>query len=260
MHPFVVVSLMNSDVHAAIHANRIAAAHRVLELNAHAATDEVGGWLLVDASTPEMPVFNQAMVAGQHEVDLTTPERWYADRGSPFRLVLRDDDDSTLIAAAMDAGYRTERMEPALFIELVNVVPALPSDLEIREVSDAEERQEYGAVGWRRDGLEHIGVAIAERAHQLGFVMLLGRLGEDPVATSMAVLTGGLVGLYNVRVESEYRRRGLGAFITWAAVEAGRRRGATTAWAGATEMGHGVYEGLGFRPLFSYNVLVREKT
>ncbi len=207
-----------------------------------------------------MPVFNQAMVAGQPGVDLTTPERWYADRGSPFRLVLRDDDDSTLIAAAMEAGYRTERMEPALFMKLADVVPALPSDLAIREVGNADERQEYGAVGWRRDGLEHIGVAIAEKAHQLGFLMLLGRLGEDPVATSMAVLTGGLVGLYNAGVEPEYRRKGLGASITWAAVEAGRRRGATTAWAGATEMGYGVYEGLGFRPLFSYNVLVKENT
>ncbi len=45
-HLFVVVSPINSDVHAAIHANRIAAAHRVVGLNAHTATDEIGGWVL----------------------------------------------------------------------------------------------------------------------------------------------------------------------------------------------------------------------
>ncbi len=37
---------MNSGVRAAIHANRIAAVHRLVELNAHTATDEIGGWVL----------------------------------------------------------------------------------------------------------------------------------------------------------------------------------------------------------------------
>ena len=171
---------------------------------------------------------------------------------------MRDDEDSTLIATALKAAYRTERMEPALFMELDEAVPPPVCDLVVSEVRSVQERQAYGAVGWRQDGLEHIGVAIAERAHELGFVMLLGSLGEAPVATSMAVKTGKLVGLYNVGVEPEHRRRGFGASISWAAVEAGRRRGATAAWTGATEMGHGVYEGLGFRRLFSYNVLVNE--
>jgi GNAT superfamily N-acetyltransferase len=242
-----------------MHANRVLALQRVALLNDAAETSELGPWFLLDAATPEMPVFSQAAVTGSSAAatDLATAERWYADRGSAFRLALRDDVDAALIEAALQAGYRTDYVEPALFLALGEASPGPPAQLIVKEVSSEADLQTYGRLGWQRDGLEHIGISIARRAKELGFVMLLGLVGAEAVGSSMAVITGSLVGIYNVSVEPPYRRRGFGEAMVWAAAEAGRRRGATTSWLGSTQMSHALYQRMGFRQLYQYKLLVR---
>lgn len=251
---------MPASGHAAMHGNRVLAHQRVALLTDAAAIAKLGPWVLVDAATPEMPVFNQAVVGrpSAAAADLATVERWYAERGSTFRLTLRDNVDVALIEAASQAGYRVERVESALFMELSEASPAPTERLTVREVTGDADLQAYGKVGWQRDGLEHIGVSIARRAKELGFVMLLGLVGAEAVGSSMAVITGSLVGIYNVGVEPRFRRRGYGGAMVWAAVEAGRRRGAAATWIGSTEMSDALYQRMGFRQLYQYNVLVRE--
>ena len=80
-----------------------------------------------------------------------------------------------------------------------------------------------------------------------GSHLLLGTVNGEPVATSLALVTGATVGVYNVHVDPAYRRRGFGAAITWAAVEAGLRDNAELAWIGASPIGVRLYEQLGFR-------------
>jgi GNAT superfamily N-acetyltransferase len=76
--------------------------------------------------------------------------------------------------------------------------------------------------------------------------MFLGSIDGQDVATSMAVVTGGLVGVYNVQVRPDFRSRGLGRAMTQAALAAGSRHGCTAATLQSTEMGLPVYERMGF--------------
>lgn len=243
---------------AAMHRNNTVALERVAHLNSEAATATMGALYLVDAATPEAPFFNQAVAAGEpgQPSHLEMIERWYSARGSPFRLMLRDDLDRPLIESAKAAGYTTDYTEPALFMDLNRPVAGRREAISIREVENQADLELYGPIGWRSDGLEHIGLGIASTARDLGFAMLLGEVEGEAVASSMAVVTDDLVGIYNVAVEIPFRRRGFGTAMVWAAIEAGRRRGATAAWIGSTPMGHGVYERMGFRQKYQYVALM----
>jgi GNAT superfamily N-acetyltransferase len=246
-------------VRAAMHRNNTVALDRVAHLNPNAETATQGPLYLVDAATPEAPFFNQAVAVGEpgQPSHLEIIERWYSARGSPFRLMLRDDLDRSLIDAAKAAGYAIDYTEPALYLELPTAIAEGPQALVIREVESDTDLQRYGPIGWQVDGLEYIGMGIARTARDLGFTMLLGEVDGQAVASSMAVVTDHLVGTYNVAVEAPFRRRGFGTAMVIAAIEAGRRGGATTAWIGSTPMGHGVYERLSFEQKYEYVALMR---
>jgi GNAT superfamily N-acetyltransferase len=79
--------------------------------------------------------------------------------------------------------------------------------------------------------------------------LLVGRFDGEPVATSLAFVGGGAVGLYGVGTAPDYRGRGFGGAISAAAVEWGRGRGERIAILHATTMGAPVYRRLGFQPV-----------
>jgi ribosomal protein S18 acetylase RimI-like enzyme len=70
--------------------------------------------------------------------------------------------------------------------------------------------------------------------------------GDRPVASSGLMLGGGVAGIYNVATAPDVRRLGLGAALTATAVAEGRERGYEVAVLGASALGHGIYERLGF--------------
>jgi GNAT superfamily N-acetyltransferase len=79
----------------------------------------------------------------------------------------------------------------------------------------------------------------------------LGTLDGRAVATSFAVRTRDVVGIYGVGTAEAVRRRGIGTAMTWACVGAGRDWGCDTAILQASEMGRGVYASMGFRQVRS---------
>jgi GNAT superfamily N-acetyltransferase len=82
----------------------------------------------------------------------------------------------------------------------------------------------------------------------------LGRLGGAPVATASLFFAAGVAGLYFVSTAPAYRRRGIGAAITLAALRGARRLGFRAAVLGSSPMGHAVYQRLGFRELCQVHV------
>ncbi len=84
----------------------------------------------------------------------------------------------------------------------------------------------------------------------------LGRAGGVAVTTSTLMTGGGVAGIYNVATEAAYRRRGLGAAMTVAALEEGRRLGLRIGGLQSSELGHGVYEALGFRDIGAFGIRV----
>jgi GNAT superfamily N-acetyltransferase len=64
--------------------------------------------------------------------------------------------------------------------------------------------------------------------------------------TAATFVTGDVAGIYNVATVPSQRGKGVGAAVTWAAVEAGARAGATVSILQASEAGAPVYERMGF--------------
>ena len=87
--------------------------------------------------------------------------------------------------------------------------------------------------------------------------MYTGFLDGEPVATSALFMSNHVAGVYNVATQDAYRRRGLGAAMTWQAVHDGANAGCLLASLQASEMGRPVYERMGFRTVTSYKTYLR---
>lgn len=82
----------------------------------------------------------------------------------------------------------------------------------------------------------------------------LGSLGDSPVATASVFFGAGVAGLYFVSTAPDFRRRGLGAAISYAALAGARDLGYRAGVLGSSPMGHAVYRRLGFRDVCDIDV------
>jgi ribosomal protein S18 acetylase RimI-like enzyme len=73
---------------------------------------------------------------------------------------------------------------------------------------------------------------------------------ELPVATAAAVVSNGVIGLYNIATALEHRHRGCGEAITRHVIQWGMRKcNATRVVLQSTHLGQRLYERMGFRPV-----------
>ncbi len=77
--------------------------------------------------------------------------------------------------------------------------------------------------------------------------LFVGYVDDRPVATSELYTGGEVAGVHMVATHPEFRRRGFGWAVTWAALDEGRKLGLMTATLQASPEGEGVYRQLGFR-------------
>jgi GNAT superfamily N-acetyltransferase len=133
------------------------------------------------------------------------------------------------------------RAEPVLHMA-GPVPPTIETPLSIVEVQTSAQLSEIMAKvfpdGWTDDfaaGMRRTAVTMPGTAELWG--LLDGRL----VAGAIVMVTSSIAGIYAVSVEEEFRRRGYGTAITWAAIDAGLRLGAKSVWLGSTEMALPMY-------------------
>jgi ribosomal protein S18 acetylase RimI-like enzyme len=82
------------------------------------------------------------------------------------------------------------------------------------------------------------------------WVRFVGRSGGKPVASSGLLLFGGVAGIYNVATAPAARRQGFGTFMTRYAMRHARMLGYGVAILGASDLGRGIYERLGFSEMY----------
>jgi hypothetical protein len=81
------------------------------------------------------------------------------------------------------------------------------------------------------------------------FHVVLGRLGDEPVAAAMAFDHADDCGVYNVATLEHARRRGFAGALTALQLHRARARGRRTATLQSTATARSVYAGVGFRDL-----------
>jgi N-acetylglutamate synthase len=87
-----------------------------------------------------------------------------------------------------------------------------------------------------------------------------GSVGGRDVATALAIVADDHVGVFNVAVTPDCRRRGYGAALSARAVLDGMATGARRALLMSSEMGLPVYQQLGFRMLEQWSYWVRAES
>jgi GNAT superfamily N-acetyltransferase len=153
------------------------------------------------------------------------------------------------------AGFHLEEELPWMTVPLDGAVtaPEVPG-LHIERVADAAAQRDFvgvmqagfGFPSTVRRELIQSGDA-AGYGRDAGWVRFIGTVRGRPVASSGLMHFADIAGVYNVTTIPRYRRRGIGAAMTIAAMEHGRSLGYRRAALGTSPMARRMYEGLGFR-------------
>ena len=242
-----------------MHANYTFALRRVGTMAEGAALTQLGPWWLMYSGLAGA-WYNVGVLRedpGDAAEAIALAEAWFEQQGATaVRFDLRSRADASLIAAARSAGYERKWSEPAMSLApLPGQWPGMPAidAVAVRSEADAEvyarlESEEYQDFAFQE-------LLTRTAAGMAGSVLLVGRVEGCAVARALAVVHGGVVGVHNVYVPPSRRRRGYGAAITAAAVDAGREMGATAACLEATDLGEPVYRRMGFVERYRYVTL-----
>lgn len=183
------------------------------------------------------------------------------------------DQPADLGARLSAAGLTLEGNAPAMAADLAEVPLDEPSppELEIVPVTDAATLDEFLAVlaadwlEWTQG--EH--TPVQRRMLDAWRTQIPPKLPDEPVplrwigrvdgsvvATSRISIGAGVAGLYAISTLPAYRDRGFGRAMTIAALRAAASLGHRIGVLQSSEQGYGVYQRLGFRELFTYEVWV----
>jgi GNAT superfamily N-acetyltransferase len=197
--------------------------------------------------------------------DVLAAHAWIDRQGLPSTVHLGPSDPPPALAQALEALglHRDPWASPVM--ALTKIEPA-PRHTELRIVPiDALTYPDWlGSFAGSIEAAERAGRTIGPAMTVDPDVQLIGGYMDDQlVATSFAVRSGSIVGVYGVGTEKAFRRRGIGTAMTRAAIDAGARWGCTEAILQSSEMGVRVYEAMGFRRiahLVSFEPQVRSAT
>ncbi|MCU1600378.1 MAG: family N-acetyltransferase [Frankiales bacterium] len=187
----------------------------------------------VAVHTTGIPVrqWNGAHVTGS-DPDLDAAATWFAARGMPWAVLVPEDEP-------FDPGTAQITTQRVMLRDL-DGLPA-PPELEL----------------WWDDGDGAVAVQQSVFEDDLTGDFVLPKLRNPvcglvtaydggPVSTATLVVAEGVAAVYGVGTLSSHRGRGLGRAVTLAVLHEGVRRGCDLAFLNPSDLGHGVYRGLGF--------------
>lgn len=191
---------------------------------------------------------------------------WFEARGRPFVWHLgpadRPDDLQRRLA---DRGFVPGPDEMPGMVARLDALPALelPAGATLERVGDLDAFRQWLDVLVAGFGMPAMMREAFMQFGGLGFgpempEPLLARLDGRAVAVGLAVVAGGGLIISNVTTLPDARGRGLGRAVTLAAMQHGAAAGVPIAVLQATEMGRGIYRGLGFEDFGWYRTLTRE--
>ncbi|MFG2358817.1 GNAT family N-acetyltransferase [Streptomyces sp. NPDC048521] len=158
--------------------------------------------------------------------------------------------DDRIVATAAGHGLGQRMHLPFMLKELDESDLAAPGagDVKVRRLLGDEGDLYRAALAVGYEGPEEIFAVFSSRDLMEHPSMRAYVAEEDgvPVATSFGVLVGDHVGVFNIAVPPEYRRRGYGRAATAAVLRDGYEAGARTAFLHASDLGVPLYQTMGF--------------
>jgi ribosomal protein S18 acetylase RimI-like enzyme len=192
---------------------------------------------------------------------------WFAERKMPVVWwVGPDDEPRDLGRRLIEHGLVRDDEEriPGMVAQLEDLlVETPPAGVIVERVIDEPTFRSACAIVAEGFGAPpEFGEALAKMAI-IGFAddvpprTYLARLDGRPVATALGVRAGEVLGIFNVATLPDARGRGLGRAVTVAAMHDGVAEGCRVGVLQSSEMGHRVYERLGFTDFCEFELYVR---
>jgi GNAT superfamily N-acetyltransferase len=227
---------------------------------------ERGGVTVFTTGIP-IPLFNGAFLTqmasgGEPESELRHAVSLLAAAGVPWRLHVAEPLVDLVAPRAAQVGLVKSHGVPGMLLAPLrplgasdNGAPPLPPGAEIEVVRTAaglREHTDAAAAGFEmpRDAVAPLGAPAFLDLPDLTYY--LARVGGVPAATAMRLTSHGIAGVFTVATLPAYRRRGLGAAITWRAAMDGAQEGCIASYLQASPMGFPVYSKLGYRHVTTY--------
>lgn len=190
---------------------------------------------------------------------------WYAARSMPpFWWVGPADTPVDLPERLLAKGLMEDETVPGMAADLTAVRDESPApDITVERVRDDRAYAESCDVLVEGFGMPTEVGAVFARLGTLGYDddlplhTFVARLDGRAVGTSLGVISGRTLGLFNVVTLAQARGRGVGRAVTLAAMRDGAVSGCELAVLQSSSAGHSVYERLGFRDFAAYRTFVR---
>jgi GNAT superfamily N-acetyltransferase len=245
---------------AADRANR--AAYRAFAERSGGHVEERDGLTLVVGAHPSPIIINTAWRSDAGVAAAGIPEavtRFYAKIGHVGSVMTAQHLDADIEAILPTLGWRSIRL-PGMVAPRRIPDEASPEGTRLRWVGSAADLVDFRHVvqaGFAdSDEEREVVETVFSKPESLGATSagaVVSVDGVDAAAAMVLVLDRAAVVGW-VATIPDYRRRGLGAFVTRAVTNQGFDLGAAFATLQASRMGHGVYERLGYRDVAMYRV------
>lgn len=223
-------------------------------------THTVGSIRCCSVGVP-IPLFNQAFVFEEPSVDdLQSAVGWLSQREVPFWVTAPESVANAIGEIAVTPGLVSEGTMPGMALAPLGDVPAGAVGAADRQlVTDPALLSDVAVVTAEAFG------APLEAAQMLAPASMLDdercswfvtHVDGEPAACGQLLRTDDVAGVYSIAVREQFRRRGLGAAISWTVLAAGRDAGCSVGVLQASPMGEPVYRRMGFETVTPYHLLV----
>lgn len=246
---------MSSEYVAALHDNYRAAFVGLADRRAGGETARFGQVAVASAGLP-FPEYNRAFVfdppSGE---DLDAAVSWLRDRDGPYWVTT-----TTPVIEAVDgfpAAFDLEKShdDPGMVLWPLTEIPLRRPPAAVVSVTDEPTLDEFVSVFTAVFDRPAESTVQAYRPllsdERTG--MFLGRVDGQAVACGVLSRTDRVAGVYAVGVREAFRRRGLGEFMTWEVLRAGRDAGCRIGVLQSSELGYPLYESMGFETVVTYH-------
>ncbi|WP_395836882.1 GNAT family N-acetyltransferase [Archangium violaceum] len=186
---------------------------------------------------------------------LASLEAWYREQGVRSWRVLVQPGDVAAEALLARAGHRLEDEFPGMGLPLAHTPPHLPLGTTLEHPEQLDEVLALNALFYGGAGVVHIEPWRTRLPPEIHAVLI--REAGRALAGGLCFEQGDTAGIYLVATHPDAHRRGLGALVMRGLHADAHARGRTVAVLQATDMGHGLYQQLGYRDLGAWRNWVR---